>query len=125
MDPIGFALENFDAVGSWRTREPGGPIDASGQLSDGTRVDGVVTLRDALVRRPELFASTLTEKLLTYGLGRGLDYYDMPVVRAIVRDSARNDYKFSAIVMGIVRSAPFQMRAAPQGDLAAGPRGIE
>jgi hypothetical protein len=72
-----------------------------------------------------LFASTLTEKLLTYGLGRGLDYYDMPVVRAIVRDSARNDYRFSAIVMGIVRSAPFQMRAAPRGDPAAGSAGIE
>jgi mono/diheme cytochrome c family protein len=113
MDPIGFALENFDAVGAWRTREAGTAIDASGQLADGTRVDGVVTLRQALVRNPELFASTLTEKLLTYGLGRGLDYYDMPAVRAIVRDSAPGNYKFSAIVMGIVRSTPFQMRAAP------------
>jgi len=113
MDPIGFALENFDAVGAWRTREAGGAIDASGALADGTPVDGVVTLREALVRRPDRFASTLTEKLLTYGLGRGLDYYDMPVVRAIVRDAARGDYRFSAIVMGIVRSTPFQMRAAP------------
>ncbi len=112
MDPIGFALENFDAVGEWRTREAGGSIDASGQLADGTPIDGVVTLREALVRHPENFASTLTEKLLTYGLGRGLDYYDMPVVRAIVRDSARSDYRFSAIVMGIVRSTPFQMRSA-------------
>ena len=113
MDPIGFALENFDAVGEWRTREAGGAIDASGELADGTKIDGVVTLREALVRRPDMFASTLTEKLLTYGLGRGLDYYDMPVVRAIVRDAARSDYRFSAIVMGIVRSTPFQMRAAP------------
>jgi hypothetical protein len=112
MDPIGFALENFDAVGEWRTREAGGSIDASGQLADGTPIDGVVTLREALVRHPENFASTLTEKLLTYGLGRGLDYYDMPVIRAIVRDSARSDYRFSAIVMGIVRSTPFQMRSA-------------
>ena len=113
MDPIGFALENFDAVGAWRTREAGGAIDASGELADGTSINGVVTLREALVRRPDMFASTLTEKLLTYGLGRGLDYYDMPVVRAIVRESAPGNYKFSAIVMGIIRSTPFQMRAAP------------
>ncbi len=113
MDPIGFALENFDAVGAWRTREAGGAIDASGQLADGTSIDGVVTLREALIRRPDMFASTLTEKLLTYGLGRGLDYYDMPVVRGIVRDAARSDNKFSAIIVGIIRSTPFQMRAAP------------
>jgi hypothetical protein len=119
MDPIGFALENFDAVGEWRSREAGGAIDASGQLADGTPIDGVVTLREALVRHPEMFASTLTEKLLTYGLGRGLDYYDMPVVRGIVRDSSRNDYRFSAIVLGIVRSTPFQMRATP--DQSANP----
>ncbi len=111
--PIGFALENFDAVGEWRSREPGGPIDASGQLADGTKINGVVGLRDAITRNPETFVSTLTEKLLTYGLGRGLDYYDMPVVRSIVRDSAASDYRFSAIVMGIVRSTPFQMRSAP------------
>jgi len=116
MDPIGFALENFDAVGAWRTREPGGAIDASGELADGTSINGVVTLREALVRRPDMFASTLTEKLLTYGLGRGLDYYDMPTVRAIVRQSAQGNYKFSAIVMGIIRSTPFQMRAAPPPD---------
>lgn len=113
MDPIGFALENFDAIGEWRTREPGGPIDASGQLADGTKINGVVGLRDALVRHPDMFASTLTEKLLTYGLGRGLDYYDKPVVRSIVRDAARDNYRFSSIVMGIVRSTPFQMRTAP------------
>jgi hypothetical protein len=117
MDPIGFALENFDAVGAWRTREAGGAIDASGELADGTPINGVVTLRDALVRRPDMFASTLTEKLLTYGLGRGLDYYDMPVVRAIVRESAQSNYKFSAIVMGIVRSTPFQMRTGPPAEL--------
>jgi hypothetical protein len=113
MDPIGFALENFDAVGEWRAREPGGPIDASGQLADGTQINGVAGLRDAITRHPETFVSTMTEKLLTYGLGRGLDYYDMPVVRSIVRDSAQSDYRFSAIVMGIVRSTPFRMRAAP------------
>lgn len=114
MDPIGFALENFDAVGEWRTREAGGPIDASGQLADGTQINGVTGLRETLVSHPDMFASTLTEKLLTYGLGRGLDYYDMPVVRSIVRDAARDNYRFSAIVMGIVRSTPFQMRSAPE-----------
>ena len=110
MDPIGFALENFDAVGAWRTQEAGGPIDASGSLADGTKIDGVVTLRQALVSHPELFVGTLTEKLLTYSLGRGLAYYDMPVVRKIVRESAPQDYRFTSIVLGIVRSAPFQMR---------------
>jgi Protein of unknown function (DUF1592)/Protein of unknown function (DUF1588)/Protein of unknown function (DUF1585)/Protein of unknown function (DUF1587)/Protein of unknown function (DUF1595)/Planctomycete cytochrome C len=112
MDSIGFAMENFDAVGAWRTREPGGPIDATGELSDGTKVDGVVTLRNALVSRPELFAGTLTEKLLVYALGRGLDYRDMPTVRAIVRDASRDNYRFSALILGVVRSAPFQLRTA-------------
>jgi hypothetical protein len=114
MDPLGFALENFDAVGSWRTREAGIPIDASGQLADGTVVDGVVAVRQALLRRPEVFVSTLTEKLLTYALGRGVDYYDLPAVRAIVRDAARRDYRFSSIILGIVKSTPFQMRMKEQ-----------
>jgi hypothetical protein len=112
MDPIGFALENFDAVGAWRTREAGGAIDASGELADGTKVDGVVTLRQALLGRPEVFVGTMTEKLLTYALGRGLDYHDMPVVRSIVRQSAASDYRFSSLVLGIVKSVPFQMRTA-------------
>src|SRR5205085_1358560 len=111
MDPIGFALENFDAVGAWRTREPGGPIDASGQLADGTKIDGVVTLRNALLNRPEVFVGTMTEKLLTYALGRGLSYADMPVVRVIVRDAGRNDYRFSSLVLGVINSMPFQMRS--------------
>ena len=110
MDPIGFALEHFDAVGAWRTSEAGVPIDASGDLADGVRVDGVVTLRRALLRRPEVFVRTLTEKLLTYALGRGLDYHDMPVVRAIVRDAARSDYRFSSLILGVVNSVPFRMR---------------
>jgi hypothetical protein len=114
MDSIGFAMENFDAVGAWRTREPGGPIDATGQLSDGTRIDGVVSLRQALVSRPELFAETLTEKLLIYGLGRGLDYRDMPTVRAILRDASRSNYRFSTLILGVVHSTPFQMRTAPR-----------
>ena len=110
MDPIGFAMENFDAVGAWRTHESGGPLDASAQLADGTSVDGVVGLRNALLGRPEVFVRTMTEKLLTYALGRGLDYRDMPAVRAILRESAKSDFRFSSIVMSIVTSTPFQMR---------------
>jgi Protein of unknown function (DUF1592)/Protein of unknown function (DUF1588)/Protein of unknown function (DUF1585)/Protein of unknown function (DUF1587)/Protein of unknown function (DUF1595) len=117
MDPIGFALENFDAVGSWRTQEAGGPIDASGELADGTKVDGVAQLRQSLVSHPDLFVQTMTEKMLTYALGRGVDYHDMPAVRTIVRDAARSDYRFSALVMGIVRSTPFQMRMVAQSDV--------
>jgi hypothetical protein len=113
MDPVGFALENFDAVGAWRTREPGGPIDASGQLTDGTKVNGVVTLRDAILDKPDLFVATMTEKLMIYALGRGVDARDMPAVRAVLRDAARNDNRFSSIVLGIVRSVPFRMRMTP------------
>ncbi|HVZ23347.1 MAG TPA: DUF1592 domain-containing protein [Vicinamibacterales bacterium] len=113
MDPIGFALENFDAVGAWRTREPGGPIDASGQLADGTHIDGVVELRDAIVAHPENFVGTMTEKMMIYALGRGVESYDMPALRAIVRASARDHYRFSSIVRGIVHSLPFQMRIKP------------
>jgi mono/diheme cytochrome c family protein len=113
MDPIGFAMENFDAVGAWRTRDAGTAIDASGQLMDGTKVDGVVSLRQALLKRPEVFVTTFTEKLLTYALGRGLDYHDRPAVRAIVRDAAGGEYRFTALVMAMVRSAPFQMRMKP------------
>ncbi len=110
MDPVGFALENFDAVGQWRDTEAGKPIDASGVLVDGTKVNGPVALREAILKRPQTFAGTMTEKLLTYALGRGLEYYDMPVVRSIVRRMAANDYHFSSLVLGIVESAPFQMR---------------
>jgi mono/diheme cytochrome c family protein len=113
MDPVGFALENFDAVGAWRTQEPGGPIDASGQLADGTRVDGVVTLRKAILDKPDLFVATLTEKLMIYALGRGVDARDMPAVRAVMREAEQDGYTFSSIVRGIVRSVPFRMRAAP------------
>ncbi len=113
MDPIGFALENFDAVGAWRTEDAGVRIDASGELADGTKVDGIVALRRALVSRPDVFVGTLTEKLLTYSLGRGVDYRDMPAVRAIVRDAAVHDDRFSSLIMGVVRSPQFQMRTAP------------
>jgi hypothetical protein len=116
MDPLGFALENFDATGAWRTRDAGLPLDASGQLADGTKVDGVVALRNALLARPEVFVHTLTEKLMTYGLGRGLQYYDMPVVREIGRKAEQQNYRFSGIIMGIVTSAPFQMRAVAESE---------
>ncbi len=112
MDPLGFALENFDGVGAWRTSDSRVPIDPSVELADGTRVDGPVALRQALLARPEVFVGTMTEKMLTYALGRGLEHYDMPAVRAIVRDAGRSDYRFSSLVLGIVNSAPFQMRAA-------------
>jgi hypothetical protein len=114
MDPIGFSLDNFDAVGAWRTEESGAPIQATGQLADGTKVDGVVSLRNALLARPESFAGTVTEKLLIYALGRGLETYDMPTVRAILRQSAPGDYRLSSLIMGVVRSTPFQMRKKPE-----------
>jgi len=126
MDPIGLSLENFDAIGAWRTRDGasvtslGTPIDSSGELLDGTRVDGVVALRKALVRQPEIFVSTVTEKLMTYALGRGTGYYDMPAIRSIVRDSAKSDYKFSSLILGIVKSTPFQYRTK-SGEVSAAP----
>jgi len=115
MDPLGFAMENFDAVGAWRTRDAGAPIDASGQLTDGTPVDGVVTLRQGLLKRPEVFVSTVTEKLLTYALGRGLAYYDEPAIRRIVRQAAPQNYRFSSLILGIVNSTPFTSRLAAEG----------
>ncbi len=113
MDPIGFSLENFDLTGKWRTTDGGVPIDASGQMVDGTKLSGPVSLREALLSRSDVFVSTITEKLMTYALGRGLKYYDMPAVRAITRDAGRNDNRFSSIVLGIVKSAPFQMKMKP------------
>ena len=113
MDPPGFALEQFDAVGRFRTRSAAGtPIDATGELPDGTRFDGAAGLRDALAGRPERFVGTLTEKLLTYALGRGLEHYDAPAVRAVTRAAAEDGYRFSSLVVGIVESAPFRMRRA-------------
>ena len=111
IDPLGFALEGFDAVGAWRTHEAGAPIDASSRLADGRAVNGVGELRAALTARPDAFVQTLTEKLMTYALGRGLQHYDMPVVRAIVRDAKARNYSFNSVILGIVRSTPFQMRA--------------
>jgi len=109
FEPMGIAMENFDAVGAWRTMDGESPIDASGVLVDGTKVDGVASLRNSLVAHSDQFARVVTEKLLIYALGRGVEYQDMPVVRSIVRDSAAGKYRFSSVVMGIVKSAPFQM----------------
>lgn len=116
MDPLGFSLENFDAIGEWRAedRYAGTAIDASGKLVDGTAVNSPADLRVALTRRPEQFVQTLTERLMTYALGRTVEYYDMPAVRKIVREAARDQYRFSSIVMGIVRSDAFRMRMVPE-----------
>jgi len=111
IDPVGFTLENFDAVGRWRENEgDSGPIDVSGTLPGLGDVNGVAGLEEALLRRPELFASTLTEKLLTFALGRGVEYYDAPAVRKILREAQPGGYHFSSLILGIVNSAPFQMR---------------
>ncbi len=118
MDPIGFALENFDATGAWRINDSGFKVDAAGQLVDGTKVDGPVSLRNALMSHSGAFIRTFTQKLLTYALGRGLEPYDMPAVRSIDRNSARDDNRFSSIVLGIVKSVPFQMRRAEDMDNA-------
>jgi mono/diheme cytochrome c family protein len=110
MDPLGLSLENFDAIGQWRTTDAGHAIDASGVLLDGTKVNGPRELRQALIAQKMQFVKTVTEKLLTYALGRGLEYYDAPTVRAIDRSAAAGDYRWSSVVLGIVKSAAFQMR---------------
>ena len=116
MDPLGFALENFDAVGMWRDKDrfANTPIDSQGELPDGTKLTGPDDLRNALLRNPEQFVQTFTENLLTYAMGRTRDYYDMPTVRKIVHDAAAQDYRFSAIVLAVVNSDQFRMRRAPQ-----------
>jgi len=110
MDPVGFSLENYDAVGRWRTFEEGLPIDASGGLPDGSAFTGVSGLEEGLRNRPELFVGTLTEKLLTFALGRGVETFDAPAVRKIVRDAKAENYRFSSIILGITRSTPFTLR---------------
>ena len=114
MDPIGFALENFDALGAWRWNDSGFAVDATGQLVDGTKVDGPASVRRSLVGHFDAFIRTFTEKLLTYALGRGVEYYDMPTVRAIDREAASQGNRFSSFILGIVRSTPFQMRRAEE-----------
>jgi hypothetical protein len=114
MDPLGLALENFDGLGQWREKEPGGAINPAGQLADGTPIDGPIALRKAVLERREMFVRALTEKLMTYALGRGIELDDKPLVRKVARDAAARDYRWSAIVLGIVQSAPFQMKKAPE-----------
>jgi hypothetical protein len=110
MDPIGFSMENFDGIGRWRTREDGQSIDASGTLFTGAKLDGVAGLRRAIAERPEVFVGVLTERMLTYAVGRGLEHYDMPAVRKVVQDARASNYRFSSIVLGVVRSVPFRMK---------------
>lgn len=111
MDPLGFALENFDGVGEWRaTSEAGSPVDASGVLPNGLKFNGPAELRNVLLSHPEQFAKTVTERMLTYALGRGVEYYDQPAIRKITREAAPNNYQWSSIILGIVNSVPFQMR---------------
>jgi hypothetical protein len=116
LDPLGFSLESFNAVGEYRTKDASGPIDASGQLADGTKINGIVELREALLKHPEYFVGTLAEKMLTYALGRPLEYYDMPVVRGIVASAARDNYRFSSLISGIVKSEPFEMKKTLEND---------
>jgi hypothetical protein len=113
MDPVGFSLENFDAVGRWRVTEEHKPIDAAGGMPDGSTFTGVAALEQALLQRPELFAGTLSEKLLIFALGRGVETYDAPAIRQVVRRAQADNYRFSSLILGIVNSTPFQMRKSP------------
>jgi len=110
MDPAGLSMENYDAIGRWRDDDGGAAIDAAGSLPGGEDFEGVAGLRRALVDRPQVFVGTMTEKLLVYALGRGMEYTDAPAIRAIVSAAADDDYHFSALILGVVRSTPFQMR---------------
>jgi len=123
MDPLGFALENFDATGKWRITESNGPadkthnpIDASGQLADGTKFDGAAGLRQVLLEHSGEFVYRMTERLLTYALGRGSDWYDAPAIREAVNSAQKDDYRFSTLVSNIVSSRPFQMRMSQTAD---------
>ena len=112
MDPVGFSLENFDVVGRWRVYDDGIEVDNAGRLPDGTEVESLDDLEEGILKRPEMFVRTITEKLMTYALGRGLDPSDGTTVRAIVEHSSENRYRFSELVLGIVNSRQFQMRSA-------------
>jgi len=114
MDPIGFALDNFDAIGRWRVSDANTPIDPSGELPDGAKFQGPGGLREVLVTKREEFISTVTERLLTYALGRGVEYYDAPAIRRIVREAAPGGYRWSSLFLGVVTSTPFQMRRAAE-----------
>jgi hypothetical protein len=115
MDALGFALENFDALGKWRAVADGENVDASASLPDGTSFEGVVGLRNLLLNHKEDYVRTLTEKLLAYSIGRGVEYYDLPAIRQIARESAHADYRWSSLVLGIVRSRPFNMGIRKMG----------
>jgi len=110
MDPIGFALDNFDAIGQWRTNEAGLPLDVSGKLDDGTALKGPLDLQHILASRQNQFVTTTTEKLLTYALGREVQYYDQPAIRKIIREASADNYRWSSLVLAVTRSVPFQMR---------------
>ena len=117
IDPVGFALENFNAVGQWREFEVDGqPVDASGSIPGAVEFRGINGLENALLARPELFVGALTENLMTFALGRGVEYFDAPSIRKIVRNSKKDGYRFSSLILGIVESAPFQMRRAELGE---------
>ena len=109
IDPLGLALENYDLTGAWRIKDSGIPIDPSGELYDGTPLNGPADLRKALLNRSKTFLTSFTENLMAYALGRRVEYYDQPTVRAIMRDAAEQDHRMSAFILGIVNSAPFQM----------------
>jgi len=124
MDPLGFALENFDPIGGWRQSDGGSPIDASATMPGGPTFAGPAELRAFLLSRREQFVGTFAAGLLTYALGRSLEYYDMPAVRSLVRNAAANDYRWSSLISGIVSSVPFQMRRArPQNEVSTGGNG--
>jgi hypothetical protein len=126
FEPMGLALENFDAVGQWRTTEVGNPIDPVAVTTDGTRIEGIRGLRELTLRKREMFAEVVVEKLLTYAIGRGLDYNDMPLVRSLAHDAARQDYKFSSLLMGVIQSPAFTMNMKSNPDMktaAASARG--
>jgi hypothetical protein len=123
IDPLGLALENFDATGAWRVKDNGVVIDAKGELYDGTRMDGPVGLRKALLEHQDAVVLSFTESLLTYALGRRVEFYDMPAVRAIIRDAMANDYRLSSFVLGVVNSAAFRMSRMESIETVADNRG--
>jgi hypothetical protein len=119
IDPIGLALDNFDVTGKWRIKDNGVPVDATGQLYDGTKIDGPGALRDALIKHKQAVLLSFTERLMTYALGRRIEPFDMPAVREIIRDAAKSDYKMSSFILGIVNSDAFRMSQASSREMTA------
>jgi hypothetical protein len=122
IDPLGLALENFDVTGAWRIRDNGNPVDPTGDLYDGTKMDGPQGLRRALLTHQDAFVLSFTESLMTYALGRRVEFYDMPAVRAIIRDAAKKDNRMSAFILGVAKSNAFQMSRAEQVETTAANR---